>query len=49
MFTSLTSGHYTLTLSGYSQLDARVDNYLDLYHNGQMVTHYNLIRNFEDK
>ena len=49
MFTSLTSGHYTLTLSGYSQLDAMVDNYLDLYHNGQMVTHYNLIRNFEDK
>ena len=37
VFTSLTSGHYTLTLSGYSALDARVDNYLDLYHNGQMV------------
>ena len=38
VFSSLTSGHYTLTLSGYSALDARVDNYLDLYHNGQMVT-----------
>ncbi len=37
IFTSLTSGYYTLTLSGYSALDARVDNYLDLYHNGQMV------------
>jgi len=37
VFTSLTSGYYTLTLSGYSALDARVDNYLDLYQNGQMV------------
>ena len=44
VFTSLTSGHYTLTLSGYSALDARVDNYLDLYHNGHMVTHHNLVR-----
>ena len=38
VFTTLTSGHYTVTLSGYSALDAMVDNYLDLYHNGQMVT-----------
>ena len=44
VFTSLTSGHYTLTLSGYSALDARVDNYLDLYHNGQMVKHHSLVR-----
>ena len=44
VFTSLTSGHYTLTLSGYSALDARVDNYLDLYHNGHMVTHHKLVR-----
>ena len=42
VFTSLTGGHYTLTLSGYSALDARVDNYLDLYHNGQMVMHHSL-------
>ena len=44
VFTTLTSGHYTVTLSGYSALDAMVDNYLDLYHNGQMVTISNITK-----